>query len=68
MQGSPPVGAVSRTADATQGRRRRIVWGGATWCVNHERTTTLASRTVLDAGFTKAKHPGHPCYFMVPGG
>ena len=24
--------------------------------------------TVLDAGLTEVKHPGHPYYFMAPGG
>jgi hypothetical protein len=25
-------------------------------------------RAVLDAGLTRVEHPGHPYYFMVPGG
>jgi hypothetical protein len=25
-------------------------------------------QTVLKAGFTEVKHPGHPYYFMIPGG
>jgi hypothetical protein len=24
--------------------------------------------TVLDAGLTEGRHPGHPYYFMAPGG
>jgi hypothetical protein len=25
-------------------------------------------QTALDAGLTQVKHPGHPYYFMIPGG
>lgn len=25
-------------------------------------------QTALDAGLTQVRHPGHPYYFMIPGG
>jgi hypothetical protein len=40
----------------------------ATWLELRTAEPAALMRTVLEAGLREVKHPGHPYYFMAPGG
>ena len=40
----------------------------ATWLELRSADPAALMRTVLEAGLKEVKHPGHPYYFMAPGG
>jgi hypothetical protein len=40
----------------------------ATWLELRTNDVDAAMHGVLEAGFREVKHPGHPHYFMAPGG
>jgi hypothetical protein len=40
----------------------------ATWLELRTENPAAVMQTVLDAGLREVKHPGHPHYFMAPGG
>jgi hypothetical protein len=40
----------------------------ATWLELRAEQPAAVLQTVLDAGLREVKHPGHPHYFMAPGG
>jgi hypothetical protein len=59
--GSLSMEFIEEAADADQPRF-------ATWLELRTADPAALMRTVLEAGLTEVKHPGHPYYFMAPGG
>jgi hypothetical protein len=59
--GSISIEFIEDAADADQPRF-------ATWLELRTAEPAALMRTVLDAGLREVKHPGHPYYFMAPGG
>ena len=56
--------SIEFTGDAPDGDQPRL---GA-WLELRAGDPPAAMRAVLDAGLTEVTHPGHPYYFMAPGG
>jgi len=52
------------TDDAPDDERPRL---GA-WLELRTGDPAAVHQAALGAGLTQVKHPGHPCYFMIPGG
>jgi hypothetical protein len=59
--GSISIEFIEDAADADQPRF-------ATWLEFRTANPAALMRTVLEAGLKEVKHPGHPYYFMAPGG
>src|SRR5487761_1083308 len=59
--GSISIEFIEDAADADQPRF-------ATWLELRPADPAALMRTVLEAGLREVKHPGHPYYFMAPGG
>jgi hypothetical protein len=56
--------SIEFTPDAPDDDRPRL---GA-WLELRAEDPAALMRTALEAGLTQVKHPGHPYYFMAPGG
>ena len=56
--------SIEFTGDAPDDDRPRL---GA-WLELRAGDPAAVMRTVLNAGLTEVTHPGHPYYFMAPGG
>lgn len=59
--GSVSIEFIEDAADADQPRF-------ATWLELRTAEPAALMRIVLEAGLKEVKHPGHPYYFMAPGG
>lgn len=59
--GSISIEFIEDAADADQPRF-------ATWLELRATEPAALMRTVLEAGLSEVNHPGHPYYFMAPGG
>src|ERR1700719_1875886 len=56
--------SVEFTEDAPDADHPRF----ATWLELRTAEPAALMRTVLECGLSEVKHPGHPYYFMAPGG
>lgn len=56
--------SIEFTDDAPDAEQPRL---GA-WLELRAGDPAAVHQTVLEAGLTEVKHPGHPYYFMIPGG
>jgi hypothetical protein len=56
--------SVEFTEDAADADQPRF----ATWLELRTAEPAALMRTVLESGLSEVKHPGHPYYFMAPGG
>jgi hypothetical protein len=56
--------SIEFTADAPDADEPRL---GA-WLELRDEDPAAALQRALDAGLTRVQHPGHPYYFMIPGG
>lgn len=60
----PGGGSIEFTDDAPDDDQPRL---GA-WLELRADDPASVLQAVLDAGLTEVRHPGHPYYFMIPGG